>query len=36
MIGGVAVGQVATFFVLVASAALSLLLFRGSGSNVAR
>jgi hypothetical protein len=35
-IGGVMVGQVATFFVLVVSAALSLILFRGSGGNVAR
>ena len=34
-IGGVAVGQVATFFVLVISAALSLMLFRGSRSDVA-
>jgi hypothetical protein len=36
MIGGVMVGQVATFFVFVASAALSLILFRGGGGNVAR
>lgn len=35
-IGGMVVGQVATFFVLVVSTALSLMLFRGSGSNVAR
>ena len=35
-IGGIVVGQVATFFVLVVSTALSLMLFRGSGSNVAR
>ena len=35
-IGGMVVGQVATFLVLVVSTALSLMLFRGSGSNVAR
>jgi hypothetical protein len=35
-IGGLVIGQVATFFVLVVSAALSLMLFRGGGSDVAR
>lgn len=35
-IGGVEVGQTSSFFAFVVFAALSLMLFRGGGGNVAR
>jgi len=35
-IGGVMVGNTSTFFIFVACAALSLILFRGGGGNIAR